>query len=142
MKVVTSQQAWNGFLRRAKTHFPKEYIEALWGAETIDAFRIVEFRKMKIDTTSSGKIDYSDEEVVRQKVLAGEEDMIFLGTVHTHPKKDADSSPSQHDHVEAVKDGERVMGVVYLYKKPSKRFDIKADWWFPQPPLDFVLLGE
>jgi proteasome lid subunit RPN8/RPN11 len=142
MKVVSSEKAWQGFLRRAKSHYPKEYVEALWGAETVDSFRVVEFRKMKLDVTTSGTIDYSDEEATRQRVLAKEEHLNFLGTIHTHPRKDSDTSPSQHDHVEAVKDGERIMGVVYIFQRSSKRFCIRVDWWFPQTPLDFVLLED
>jgi proteasome lid subunit RPN8/RPN11 len=142
MKVFASEKAWLAFLRRAKSHFPKEYIEALWGNETVDSFRIVEFRKMRITATTPTTIDYDDAEATRQRVLAGEEDLTFLGTIHTHPGKGYDTSPSQHDHIDAIKDGERVMGVVYIFQRPSKRFHIRVDWWFPQSPLQFVLLSD
>lgn len=143
IKVVTSEKAWAGFLRRAKVTFPNEHIEALWGEETVDSFRITDFKKIHVDKTTNNSIEFNDAETVRQKWLAASEGKVYLGTVHTHPSKSYDTAPSEVDHHEGAKDGEKVMGVVVIYKKKdSNRFVVHTNWWFPQSKLDFVLLPE
>ena len=143
IKVLVGEAAWNGFLRRAKSAFPNEHIEALWGEETIDSFRITDFKHVKINKATHSGIDYDDAEMKRQKWLAQKADKTFLGTVHTHPHADYDTAPSQTDHHDGSKDGEKVMGVVVLYKKKdSNRFIVEHDWWVPQPKIEFEILPE
>jgi proteasome lid subunit RPN8/RPN11 len=142
IKVITSTDAWEGFLRRAKRAFPQEHVEAIWGEETVESYRITDFRKLKTTNTASS-IDYDETEVRRQKWLAQQQGKIFLGTVHTHPSKQFDTSPSETDHREGLKDDEKVMGIVVLYKKKdSERFIVETNWWIPQPLIEFVLLSE
>lgn len=141
IRVVTSDKAWKGFLRRAKTHFPSEHIEAIWGEETVDSYRITDFKHIKLNGSNTIAIDYDDTELKRQKWLAQKDNKVFLGTVHTHPYKSSDTAPSEVDHHEGAKDGEKLMGVVVIYKKAdSNRFVIQTDWWFPQKRIEFVLL--
>lgn len=145
IKVVTSDSAWKGFIRRAKNTFPIEYIESVWGEETVDSFRITDFVKMKVnkEKSSNNSIHYDAKELERQRLLAEKEGKTFLGTIHTHPSSSYDTAPSELDHYEGAKDGEKIMGVVVIYKKKdSNRFVIKANWWFPQCKLDFILLEE
>jgi proteasome lid subunit RPN8/RPN11 len=143
IKVVASEKAWEGFLRRAKKAFPKEHIEAIWGEETIDSYRISDFKRIKIDKSSKNSLEYNDVETLRQKWLAQTEGKIFLGTVHTHPSQEYDTSASEMDHREGSKQGEKVMGVVVIYKKQdSNRFVVQTDWWYPQQKIDFELLPE
>lgn len=142
-KVVTSEKSWAGFIRRAKRAFPREYIEALWGEETVDTFRITDFKHIKIDKSSHNSIDFNDIEILRQKWLAEASGKVFLGTVHTHPSASYDTAPSQVDHHEGAKDGEKIIGVVVIYKKKdSNKFVVNTNWWFPQAKIDFELLPE
>ena len=142
IKVVTSQTAWAGFVRRAKRAFPNEHIEAIWGDEAVDTFRVTEFKPLKINKTTPNSIDYDDTELKRQKWMAEKASKVFLGTIHTHPKKDFDTAPSQTDHHESTKD-EKIIGVAVLYKKKdSSRFVIQTDWWFPQKRIEFEILPE
>jgi proteasome lid subunit RPN8/RPN11 len=141
-KVITTDEAWRGFLTRAKKNFPTEHCEALWGVATLDSFRITDFKRMRVAfATNTRLVDYDDAEVKRQKWLAQKAGKEFLGTVHTHPWSTADTCGSTKDHHEAAKDGERIMGVVALYKKKG-RFVIETEWWFPQPKIEFELLPE
>lgn len=142
IKVVTSEAAWAGFVRRAKHAFPNEHVEAIWGEETVDSYRITDFKRLKT-YCSPGAIDYDEAEIKRQKWLAQKANKSFLGTVHTHPSKSYDTAPSEFDHREGAKDGEKVMGIVVLYKKKdSERFIIEVNWWTPQPKIEFILLPE
>lgn len=143
IKVVTRKDAWSRFVRRAKAVFPREHAEAIWGEETVDSFRITDFIKMKLnkDKCNTTTIDYDDAELKRQKKLAEKAGKIFLGTIHTHPYASSDSSATTTDHHEGAKDGERVMGVLNLYKKDG-RFKEEIDWWVPQKKMEFVLLPE
>lgn len=142
MKVVTSTQAWEGFVRRAKRAFPNEYIEALWGEETVDSYRITDFKKVKITKQSAKAVEYDDAEIKRQKWLAQKYNKIFLGTIHTHPRADLDTAPSAQDHNDGFKDSEKIMGVVVIYKnKDNDRFVVEVAWWIPQK-MEFVLLPE
>lgn len=145
IKVVTSEKAWNGFVRRAKRSFPGEHVEAIWGEETVDSFRITDFVRMRVNKENCNKntIDYDPSELKRQKWLAEKVGKTFLGTVHTHPSAGYDTAASETDHYEGAKDGEKVMGVVVLYKKKdSNRFIVQNSWWFPQQKIEFVLLPE
>lgn len=140
VKVITREDAWAGFVRRAKRAFPQEHAEAIWGEETVDSFRITDFAKLRTVTTTT-TIAYDDSEIKRQKWLAEKSGKLFLGTVHTHPYASSDSAASAFDHHEAAKDGERVMGVLVLYKK-NDRFKEEVNWWIPQRRIEFVLLPE
>lgn len=143
IKVITSEKAWAGFLRRAKYSFPNEHIEAIWGEETVGSFRITEFKHIKLDSKSPNSLDFSEAEILRQKWLAQTDGKLFLGTVHTHPSASYDTAPSEVDHHEGSKDGELVIGVVVIYKdKNSNRFVTQTNWWVPQSKMEFVLLPE
>ena len=142
IKVITSEKAWKGFLRRAKRKFPCEYIEALWGEEAVDSYRVTHFKRITVNKATPNSIDYDDTELKRQKWLAEKAGKTFLGTIHTHPRKDFDTSPSQTDHHQSLKE-EKIMGVVVMYKKKdSDRFVVEHDWWFPQKKIEFELLPE
>jgi proteasome lid subunit RPN8/RPN11 len=141
IKVITSEKAWRDFVRRAKRVFPQEYINAIWGEETVDSFRVTDFIRMRLNTGSTKTINYDDTELKRQKWLAEKAGKMLLGTVHTHPYASSDSAASAVDHHEAAKDGEKVMGVLVLYKKDD-RFKEEVDWWIPQRKIDFVRLPE
>lgn len=143
IKVITSGKAWTGFLRRAKRAFPHEHCEAIWGEESVDTFRITDFKRITYEYAGTRKLDYTDAEIKRQKWLAQKAGKTFLGTVHTHPYSNSDSAASSLDHHEASKDGEKIMGIVVIYKKKdSTRFVTEADWWFPQSKLEFILLED
>lgn len=141
IRVVTSQDAWNGFLRRAKKAFPKEYMEVIWGVETVDSYRITDFKKIHTAKQTQRGLEYDDVTLEKLKWQAAQEGKEFLGTVHTHPRAEFDTSPSQEDHTHAVSGGEKVMGVVVIYKK-NNRFVVETDWWFPQRKIEFILLPE
>ena len=140
IRCLARSRDWNGFIRRAKKAFPKEHCEALWGEATVDGFRIAKFSAMQMNAENNDKstIDYDDEEIHRQMVAAAADGSNFIGTSHTHPDKDYDTAASTFDHRAASKDGERVMGVVVIYKEKNK-FVIKSDWWIPQPRIAFEL---
>jgi proteasome lid subunit RPN8/RPN11 len=141
MNVVIAEPIWDSFVARSKRHHPLEHIEAIWGTETVDGFRILELHRLRITTRTQNCLDYDDIELARQKWLAEKEGLQFLGTVHSHPHRDNDSAPSFIDHIKALKDGERIMGILHLWKEGA-RFKSTIDWWFPQKPLDFNILPE
>lgn len=142
IRVWVGEKAWKGFLRRAKKAFPKEHIEALWGTETIDSYRVTDFKNIRITKSTSSSIEYDDNELKRHKWLAQKSGKAFLGTVHTHPRASDDTAPSKLDHHDGAKE-EKIMGVVVLYKKKeSERFVVEHDWWIPQPKIEFELLPE
>lgn len=138
MRIWASDKQWQLFLRRCKEAYPNEHCEAVWGEETVDSFRITRFVRMRMNKTTNNLIDYDDVEIKRQKWAAEKAGLKFLGTVHTHPGKDYDSAPTAHDHHTGALDGERIMGVVLLYKKSDeRRYTIETNWWFPQRKLEF-----
>jgi proteasome lid subunit RPN8/RPN11 len=150
VKVFTSRSAWQGFLRRAKRAYPLEHVEALWGHATVDAFRILKFNRIRLKLDKDGnpiqtqnELEYTAKEIKRQKDLAKAAGLEFLGTVHTHPGKDDDPAASEDDHVGAVKDGEKMMGVVHLFRADRKKpFTCVPRWWFPQKPIPFEILPD
>jgi proteasome lid subunit RPN8/RPN11 len=140
IRVIARECDWNGFIRRSKKAYPTEHCEALWGDATVDGFRITKFSALKMnpEKNDNSTIDYDDEEVHRQMTEAAVDGHTFLGTVHTHPSKEYDTAASTFDHRAASKDGERLMGVVVIYKE-KKKFVVKTDWWIPQPRIAFEL---
>lgn len=140
-KVVTTEAAWSGFMRRAKKAFPKEHVEALFGVATVDSFRITEFKKLSSSATKS-KLECTDAtEIQALTVRAKKEGNEFLGTIHTHPSAEYDTAASTTDHHDGVRAGERIMGIVVLDKK-GRKFTSDIEWWFPQPKITFELLDE
>lgn len=140
IRVIARPRDWNGFIRRAKKAFPKEHCEALWGDATIDGFRITKFAPMKMNAVDdNATVDYDAAEIHRQAHAAVAEGTNFIGTVHTHPDKDYDTAASTFDHHAGSNDGERIMGVVVLYKDAKEKFVVKTDWWLPQPRIAFEL---
>jgi proteasome lid subunit RPN8/RPN11 len=141
IRVIARPTDWNGFIRRAKKAFPTEHCEALWGDVTVDGFRITKFSVMKTNAVEDGEttVDYDDAELHRQMHLATVAGVKFIGTVHTHPDKDFDTAASAIDHHLGSSDGERIMGVVVLYKNDKNKFVVKTDWWIPQPRIAFEL---
>ena len=141
IRVIARPDDWNGFIRRAKKAFPKEHCEALWGNATVDGFRITKFAAMKTNAVAdNATVDYDESELRNQMVAAAREGYDFLGTIHTHPDKEFDTAASTFDHYAAAKDGERVMGVVVLYKNEKNKFVVQTDWWIPQPRIAFELM--
>jgi proteasome lid subunit RPN8/RPN11 len=141
LRVIAQARDWKGFIRRAKAAFPREHCEALWGQVAVDGFHVAKFVQIKTNAaeTNHSTVDYDDEELHRQMLNAAREGLDFLGTVHTHPDKDYDTAASTFDHHAASKDGERVMGVVVIYKTDKNKFVVKTDWWIPQPRIEFEL---
>ena len=140
IRVIARPHDWKSFIRRAKEAFPKEHCEALWGNATVDGFRVTKFAAMKTNAVSdNATVDYDEDELQNQMVAAAREGFTFLGTIHTHPDKEFDTAASTFDHYAAAKDGERVMGVVVLYKNDKNKFIVKTDWWIPQPRIAFEL---
>jgi len=146
MKIVISKKVWGAFVQRMKNHWPSEHVEAIWGTETIDSFRITAFKRMKYGvkgTNIEPEITYDDIEVKRQKWLAEKAGFSFLGTIHSHPHPKHDATPTEDDHISAVGDGERIMGIMHLWKKKDrKRFIMNVLWWFPQPPFELEILPD
>jgi proteasome lid subunit RPN8/RPN11 len=142
IRVIARPRDWKSFIRRAKDTFPTEHCEALWGNATVDGFRITKFAtmQMNMEKNDNSTIDYGEEEIHRQMVNAAREGYDFIGTVHTHPDKDYDTAASTFDHHAASRDGERIMGVVVLYKNDKNKFIVKTDWWIPQPRIAFELM--
>jgi proteasome lid subunit RPN8/RPN11 len=142
VKVIVEKQAWQRFLKRVKAKYPKEHIEAIYGHETVEAFRIISFNKVKVTEATSTSIDFDEMEMRRQKWQAEKQGLKYLGTIHSHPHKNSDSSPSKQDYVGAIYDGEKMMGILHIYKRINDRFDIQVDWWLPQAPLNFQILQD
>lgn len=139
MQIHINDEAIQGFLRRAKYHYPCEHIEALWGSAPVGSFHIVQFHPMRTQRSGRSYVKYDDMEISRQRILARNAGLECLGTIHTHPQKEYDTSPSAMDHMSALHDFELVIGICYLYKKPSGRFHIETSYWQPQKPLKLVV---
>lgn len=141
MRVVVSANAWKNFLRRGKSHYAHEIVAALWGYETVEAFRVSRIHPMRV---KAGRFwcTYDDEEISRQKMLAAEAGLKFLGTIHTHPHPDCDPSPSARDHIDSLGHGEKLMGIIHLWKDKNGRFKTDVAWWFPQRKIPFEVIDD
>lgn len=141
--MLAGASDWKKLLRRAKSKHPLEFVEAIWGTETVDSFRISDFNRMRIKDAAKNSLEYDDEEIVRQKALAHAAGKTFLGTIHSHPHVDYSPAPSDTDHEEGILKGERVMGILHLWKdRKTKRFCHDIAWWFPQSRIPFEVLPD
>jgi proteasome lid subunit RPN8/RPN11 len=138
MKITVDKTAWRNFVRRAKYKFPKEYIEYLWGKETKAYYHITRF--IKIPHTATQVSIYCDEGTFAcQQKLAKAQGLTCLGSIHTHPHY-KDCSASQTDHEESYEEGEKIIGILALYKNNKiNRLQPYIRWWVPQPIMDFIL---
>lgn len=130
-KVVIDRSLLTNFVARAKRRYPKEYIEALWG--TIDGATVYIHALYPVDHKGTPRrCSLPDDWLEQQKQMAEEENLIMLGSLHTHP--DCYPVPSSDDLVDALGSGETIMGICELSNK-NDRFSSKVSFWPCMAPL-------
>ena len=140
MVTVLNQAALRRFKRRAREHFPKEYMEAVVGFEKDGVFFVVDLETIALKQ-AKGWVDFVDaEEVEDIHEEAREDGLEWLGTCHTHPN--CDPVPSDADLIGARGMNERLIGIYEISevkdKKLKKRFRTKLQWWPAHYPLSVV----
>lgn len=152
MKVVVDGKQLRRFRRRALKAFPLEYVEALWGTATPEALTIKAFVSLphtaqqinaacsvcgnRDDSTS---LNYEDKSIRKLKKDALSADLQFLGTIHSHPERKADTYPSDTDNEVSRKHAELVMGIMAIWESEvSKRKRSNVKWWTPQLALQDI----
>jgi len=132
--IYVDDKQQRAFRRRAIAAFHKnqEYMEAIFVRRGMGEFYVVKFIKMKLKGAKPGFIDSDQAQYDGLKEEAKKQGLEF-GTVHTHLW--GDSSLSEWDHKESVKEKETLTGVLFIEKdKKTKRIKTKLDFWQPQLP--------
>jgi proteasome lid subunit RPN8/RPN11 len=131
MRVTVSVAVLRGFIRRAKRAYPLEFIECAFGRlengmASIHAFYPLEHKAGALS------IDFDDEEIEDAKDHAQEQNLVCLGTMHSHPE--CEPTPSATDIASGAEDGEIIMGICSLWKK-GKRLRCEVKFWPRVEPL-------
>jgi hypothetical protein len=128
------------FKRRAVSSFHKnkEYMEAIFIRRGIGEFHIVKFIKLKLKDVGEGTVDCDQKHYWALKREARDQGLEF-GTVHTHLW--GDTSLSEWDHKEGVKEGETLLGVCFISKdEKTGRTKTDLNFWQPQLPCKLKVL--
>lgn len=121
MNIQIDRKGLSGFRRRAWARFPhKEYVEALFGIVQAGIPIVSLFYPME-HTADKWACDYAPLEIKELSQIAAEHGLQFLGTIHTHMGSNTCAHPSKNDVKSSQELGERLFGIVHLYKTDSGR---------------------
>lgn len=132
MIITIPKGSWRSFLKKAKSAYPKEYLEVVCGHRTPTGFEVTKFVTVPHTTTGNADLHYDERDLdsIRlQTISAGDGDDV-IGTIHTHTISSGDTSLSECDLTDAWRLGEHISGVVNLTKKDGK-FIWATSWWVP-----------
>lgn len=138
--VFVDADQQRGFKRRAVAafHKDKEYMEAIFIRRAVGEFHVERFIKLKLTKQEDGMVDCDN---VQYRALKAEAKSLGLefGSVHTHLW--GDSSLSEWDHKESVKEGETLVGVCFITKdEKTGKVKTQLDFWQPQLPAKLKVI--
>ena len=133
MKIIAPKKDLRKFRAECRAKFPKEHMAALYGHRASDGALMITRIAPFSHTSTSEDIDYAPGAVRRSKTAALRNHEEWIGTIHSHCFMQ--SSPtcwhlSTTDIETAIKDGESVCGLVYVYNR-GRRSDLH--WYIPKP---------
>lgn len=123
MRVLINNNLLRGFIRRAKTVYPREYIELLYGRESRDRFHVTALfePEQRSKARSVTWIEDADAETLDDTPRSP----ILLGTIHSHPKE-SDASPSEFDWKRQASSGDRIAGICALWRGADDSQPLKS----------------
>ena len=133
-RIVVQKSLERGLLRRAKIGYPKEYVEAIFG-KYYPRRHLIEIHALMdvVHKSNPNAVYYDEDEVKISKEWAKENNLEWLGTVHSHTAENTFAEASICDHHGGYASGELVSGVLVIKQcEGSKRYWSKIYWWIPQ----------
>lgn len=124
-KIVVDKRVMQNFTRRAIRRYPKEYVEVVFGRIKGDTVFIHAFYPLN-HTSTPFKVDYTDADIEAVQDVAEDENLVNIGTIHSHPNCMAVPSPT--DLLSAAQDRETVMGICSIEKK-GERLKTRTLFW-------------
>lgn len=132
-KIVVSKKMERLFIRRAVRRLDNEYIEGLWGVIHSGTAYIHAFVPFKHKALPR-KILYDEIEFEDQEDAAIDNNLMFLGSIHTHPNL-SHTLFSQGDLDSVQDNNEIIMGIMSVEKVKNRR-KVKIDYWLAVRPLE------
>lgn len=141
VNIFVDEKEQRGFKRRAVAAFHKnqEYMEAFFIRRGVGEFHIVKFIKLKLIKQADDIVDCDS---VQYRALRNEARNLGLefGTIHTHLY--GDSSLSEWDHKEAVKEHETIAAVCFIWRdENTNKVKTRIDYWQPQLPCKLNVIS-
>lgn len=140
MKITIDRKMLNKFRKECREAYPKELMAVLHGTRSEDGVTITAIKPIPHEATTDLIKDIPPHEMRRSKIKALKAGADWLGTIHSHPSSEANDTcchPSESDIKSALKDGETVMAIIYVYEggsRTSAHFYVPA----PIPQIDLV----
>jgi hypothetical protein len=132
MNIIVPRKKLQAFRRECRAAFPNEVIAVLRGSRNETGVEIQDIVPIR-HVGDPDKIDVKGADIRNTKISALFMGAEFLGTIHSHcyvPEDPCCWHLSKTDIKSALKDGETVCGLVYVYDA-GKRSDVH--WYLPHP---------
>ncbi len=132
-KVQIHKNILRAFKLRAWSHYPNEYIEAMYGRVTVAGFDIHLFAPVDISFAAVDHLyyDHNPESIDDHEKLTGSQ---FLGYIHTHIGKRTCEHLSLCDYEDALKNQELITATCLLYKTNGRKYAV-THFEIPKPPV-------
>ena len=139
MKLVVPRKHLQEFRTKCRTAYPNEYMGALFGVRTDAGIEIHAIKDIEHLSNADGCY-FLDKTITRSKMSALRAEKEFVGTIHSHchqPAVETCEHMSELDTQSAVKFGELVCGIVYVFDEGHKT---EVHWYVPiaLPEVDYL----
>lgn len=134
MKITISRKILNAFRRQCREAYPLELMAVLHGTRTEDGVIITDIKPIPHVATPDQIKNIPSHVMQRSKIKALASGADWLGTIHSHPHTPECETcwhPSATDQKSAIKDGETIMGIVYVYSGGTRT---EVHWYVPASP--------
>lgn len=131
--VVVNKKVLRGYIRRALKAYPKEYMETILGRINGQDIEIWAFQDIPHDGTKM-QCGYDPGDLREQAEEAAAEDMILLGTIHSHTN--GYDAPSDQDWKDSRMNNELLLGICAISKTPKGRRRVKVMLWPSTKPFE------
>lgn len=137
MKITLDRKQLLAFRKQCRANYPRETMAVLRGKRTTEGVEIEAIQ----DFPHTGTVDashYGDKQIPRAKMKALRKGAEFIGTIHSHCLSkhfDCCGHPSDADIRTALKQGEAVMGIVYVYQGGQRT---EVNWYVPKPQPEVI----
>jgi proteasome lid subunit RPN8/RPN11 len=141
MIIYIDRAMLNAFRKKCRENYPVESFAVLDGIRGEGGVYVTAIKPIAHVATPD-KVEVKNEAMIRSKIHALRKGAEFIGTIHSHCSTDTEQTCwhlSTTDIKSALKDGESVCGVVYVYDGGHRT---EVHWYVPSPLPKVIFKGE
>lgn len=136
--VSIDRRVLEGFRRRAKKAYPREFLEAMIGQATIHGEVLVHAFCAVPHEGTRDYCNYDPADMCSLEEEFAPQGLHVVGSIHSHPSMNTCVHPSDLDHATGVEHGEFVMGVLHVFKQNGV-LRTRCHFSVPRKPLAVIV---